>query len=194
MKISENMFGALRGYMAKDKNIPEGWIYIGNDRERYLLGQPGKNNLLVFGVNPSTATAGHDDPTIRKVRKITEAAGYDGWIMVNLYPQIAANPEDLHVKADRTLSSNNMKVLKAVSSQFQIGAVWAAWGNLIDKRFFLGEELIKILDMLDGDYEWYRWGRATKSGNPRHPLYLRQDDKLEYFPVGDYGTAWLNDV
>ena len=49
----------------------DGWIYLGNTDERYILGQPGRRNMLVFGVNPSTAVPGKDDPTIRKVRKLT---------------------------------------------------------------------------------------------------------------------------
>ena len=71
------------------------WEYIGDDEVRYVLGQPGKNNLLVIGVNPSTATPDEPDPTIKKVMKITEDNGYDGWIMVNLYPQRSTNPKGM---------------------------------------------------------------------------------------------------
>ena len=98
----------------------DGWIYLGDENERYVLGQPGIRNMLVFGVNPSTAVPGKDDPTIRKVRKITSAAEYDGWIMANLYPQIALHPEDLHKKADRKLLSKNLDVLKLLQ-QYLVG-------------------------------------------------------------------------
>ena len=188
MKLTETTIKNMRSR----KDIPDGWIYIGDDDERYVLGLPGTYNLLIFGVNPSTATPEKDDATIRKVRKIVEASGYDGWIMVNLYPQIATDPDALHDTPDKKLSSNNIKILKAISQQYKIGAALAAWGNLINKRFFLGEELIKILDVLEGDFEWYHLGKSTKSGNPRHPLYLKADEKFEYFSVRDYVTAWMN--
>ena len=91
MRIDKKMLADIPAWLNKQDDIPKGWLYLGNSEERYLLGQPGKNNLLVFGVNPSTASAGENnlDPTIRKVRKVAEAEGFDGWIMVNLYPKRA---------------------------------------------------------------------------------------------------------
>lgn len=83
MRIDEHMLADLPAWMEKRDDIPKGWLYIGDEKERYLLGQPGKYNLLVFGVNPSTASPGESnlDPTIRKVRKVAEKEGFDGWIM-----------------------------------------------------------------------------------------------------------------
>ena len=103
----------------------------------FLL-QPGKKNMLVFGVNPSTATPGDNniDPTIRKVRKLTAEDGYDGWIMVNLYPLRATDPKELPQKEDKKLLEKNIKVLKALVKTYRIDAVWAAWGNTIDTRFY----------------------------------------------------------
>ena len=39
-----------------NRNIPEGWLYIGDEKVRYALGEPGSCNLLIVGLNPSTAT------------------------------------------------------------------------------------------------------------------------------------------
>ena len=113
MKIDKKMLADIPAWMDKQDDIPKGWLYLGNSEERYLLGQPGKNNLLVFGVNPSTASAGENnlDPTIRKVRKVAEAEGFDGWIMVNLYPKRATEPSELPDEADQKLIDNNLKVL-----------------------------------------------------------------------------------
>ena len=74
MRIVERMLADLPAWMDKRDDVPKGWLYIGDEKERYLLGQPGKYNLLVFGVNPSTASPGESnlDPTIRKVRKVAE--------------------------------------------------------------------------------------------------------------------------
>ena len=59
-----------------DLTVKDGWIYLGNDKERYVLGQPGVENMLVFGVNPSTAVPGKDDHRrMRKRRLGTSDAG-----------------------------------------------------------------------------------------------------------------------
>ena len=47
-------------------NTPEGWLYIGDDKVRYALGEPGSYNLLVIGLNPSTAIPDKPDPTIKR--------------------------------------------------------------------------------------------------------------------------------
>lgn len=175
------------------QEVANGWIYLGDDKERYVLGQPGIRNMLVFGVNPSTAAPGDEniDPTIRKVRKLTAEAGYDGWIMVNLYPLRATNPDDLPEEADSELLATNLKVIKAVVRDYRIDAVWAAWGNLIDSRDYLGKALYDIQDTLTGDFQWYYRGNRTKLGHPRHPLYMKRGESFNWFPVADYAANWM---
>ena len=63
----------------------------------------------------------------------------NGWIMVNLYPPRATDPKNLPQKEDKKLLEKNIKVLKAVVKAYRIDAVWAAWGNTIDTRFYLGD-------------------------------------------------------
>ena len=192
MRIDSRIFDNMSDWMEGREDIPEGWIYLGDDTERYILGQPGKRNMLVFGVNPSTATPGDNniDPTIRKVRKLTAEGGYDGWIMVNLYPLRATDPKDLPPKEDKKMLEKNLKVLKALVKAYHIDAIWAAWGNTIDTRFYLGDALNDIQKELEGDYQWYYRGAMTKDGNPRHPLYMKNGEKYKWFPVGDYAARW----
>lgn len=65
-----------------------------------------------------------------------------------------------------------------------------AWGNIVDTRFYLGEGLEEIMNAAT-DISWYICGKLTKQGNPRHPLYLKKDEKFDWFPVFDYLAAWL---
>ena len=67
--------------------------------------------------------------------------------------------------------------------------MWAAWGNIIDTRFYLGECLEEI-ERLTTDISWYACGKLTKQGNPRHTLYMKTDEKFDWFPVFDYLAAW----
>lgn len=191
MKINDKMLENIPEWMERQDDIPTGWVYIGDDKERYILGQPGKYNLLVFGVNPSTASPGESnlDPTIRKVRKVAEKEGFDGWIMVNLYPLRETDPDKLPDKADKKLVDNNLKVIAAIEKNYAIGMVWAAWGNIIDSQFYLGDNLYDIQEAIT-DAEWYYRGKLTKAGNPRHPLYLKLEEKFNWFAVGDYAAEW----
>ena len=175
------------GMKLKEEN---GWIYLGNKEVRYVLGQPGVRNMLVIGVNPSTAIPEKDDPTIRKVRKLTALGEYDGWIMVNLYPQITSHPQELHESANKELMESNLDNLKQLQKQYRIDAVWAAWGDAIDNRSYLGEALVIIQDILDGDIQWFYRGRLTRRGNPRHPLYMKEQEDFNRFPVYDYAAYY----
>ena len=169
-----------------------GWIYMGSPEVRYVLGQPGKRNILVFGVNPSTAVPGKDDPTVRKVRKLTAAAGYDGWIMGNLYPVIASHPKELPLKAEKKILESNLKYLKQIQEKYLIDAIWAAWGDAIGCRPYLGKALVDIQEKLDGDFEWFYRGTMTRKGNPRHPLYMKEGESFTWFPVFDYATYYMD--
>ena len=68
---SERMF-------ENNPNTPKGWIYIGDDKVRYALGEPGSYNLLVIGLNPGIATPDKPDPTIKRIRKIAEKENMEG--------------------------------------------------------------------------------------------------------------------
>lgn len=191
MKLNKNILKDIPAWIEKQDDIPGGWTYIGDDEERYLLGEPGKYNLLVFGVNPSTASPGEAnlDPTIRKVRKIANKEGFDGWLMVNLYPKRATDPKELPIKPDKKLVENNLKVIEAVCNCYETGKIWAAWGNTIDDRFYLGDGLYDIQNAIKSN-QWFYRGTLTKSGNPRHPLYLKMDEEFKWFPVADYAAEW----
>lgn len=163
--------------------IPASWVYLGDDNNlRYVLGQPelwqtvkNKAPLLTIGVNPSTAKPEQLDPTIKKVIKISQEQGYNGWIMVNLHPQRATNPKNMTPLPDE-FSSNNFEVIRYTIEKLNINDVWYAWGNLIDifgKQSFLHDSYEKIDKLLKKmNIHRYHYSTLTKNGNFRHPLYV----------------------
>lgn len=62
---------------------------------RYLLEKKGKKELIVLGLNPSTADSVEPDRTMRRVMHYAEQENFDGFAMINLYPQRATKPENL---------------------------------------------------------------------------------------------------
>ena len=156
------------------------WLYKKNydNTVRYVLGTVGENPLVCFGINPSTAEPGNLDPTVRRVQLISEAEGYDSFIMFNIYPQRATDPKMLHKTADMQIVNENEMFLSKVVDGRQLN-IWAAWGNLIESRAYLPvlKERIINLPALK-NCEWLKRGSLTSKGHPRHPLYGRNDWKF----------------
>ena len=103
---------------------------------RYVLGRPGHRPLVCIGINPSTAQPGALDPTVKSVERLAASNGFDSWIMFNVYPQRATDPNDMDLVPDRALCDENLRWLAAVLAQTQ-PTMWAAWGTLIEKRAYL---------------------------------------------------------
>lgn len=165
-------------------DTPEGWIYIGDDSVRYVLGQPGKCNLVIVGLNPSTATPLEPDLTITKVKKIAELENLDGWIMINLYPARETKPKNLPQEADEKLISENLDKIAWLSKNVKIGKIYAAWGRNIEEHRYLIEQCQKITDIMSEDL-WYTKG-LTKMGHPRHPSRIGYQEKMKKFQVKKY--------
>ena len=81
---------------SKDYDITK-WLYAPNfySEYRYILGTRGQKPLICIGINPSTARPGDLDPTLKSVERLANANGFDSWIMFNVYPQRATDPNDL---------------------------------------------------------------------------------------------------
>ena len=69
--------------------MSDNWLYKKNrdNSARYILGEAGRKPLVCVGINPSTAEPNNLDRTLTNVRRFSELNGYDGWLMLNVYPQ-----------------------------------------------------------------------------------------------------------
>ena len=165
-------------------------VYIGDDKVRFMLGEVGTNTIICFGINPSTANDIKDDPTISKIRKIASENNCDGWIMLNLYPQRATNPNDMHLKADRELILKNCYVIRSVFNAYHNALTLAAWGNAIEKRKYL-KECLKEIVAVDSDRKWMCRGKLTVKGNPRHQLYVANNTELNCLYFNSDGKSFI---
>lgn len=136
-------------------------------------------------MNPSTAAPDALDPTLRVVDAVARANGFDGFVMLNLYPLRCTRPDDLPREADLDLLARN---LQHVAAAVAPGAtVWAAWGALIEKRPYLAPALRELVaGSALGDATWVARGRRSRAGHPHHPLYVRKDAPLERFDIRGY--------
>ena len=167
----------------------EKWLYVPNSYSeyRYILGSRGKKPLICIGINPSTAAPDALDPTLQSVNRIALSNGYDSFLMFNVYAQRATRPDDMEKNMNPLLHEENRKAFRYLLSLSPQPAVWAAWGNIIEKRDYLTECMRDFL--ADGKAvgaKWYTAGPLLKSGHPHHPLYLKRDTKLLDFDIEAY--------
>lgn len=136
--------------------------------------------LRVIGLNPSTADAMKDDPTV--ARCVKRAADYcgglghsGGLVMQNLFGLRSTDPSGLLAVAD-PVGPHCTQMLLDVGEP--IGATLVAWGSggsgalqrLVKDRV---EQVVEVLGS-----ELYCLG-TTADGSPRHPLYLSYDVTIQ---------------
>lgn len=165
------------------------WLYVPNtySEYRYILGTRGRKPLICVGINPSTAAPDALDPTLQSAQRIALANGYDSFLMFNVYAQRATRPDDMERTLNRDLHEENRKAFRYLLSLSERPAVWAAWGNIIEKRDYLMDCMRDFAaDGQAAGARWFTAGPPLKSGHPHHPLYLRRDTPLLDFDILAY--------
>jgi hypothetical protein len=174
--------------------IQKEWLYE-NDNEnsiRYILGTKGTNPLICFGINPSTAEPENLDNTLKSVERLSINNGFDSWIMLNVYPQRATDPNGIHLDFDSLIHKKNLSFIKGLLSEFNNPIIWAAWGTLIEKRPFLMKCLEDIYQLtLNQNCNWVTFGNKSAKGHPHHPLYLSSTTRPEPFKIDDYVKKYV---
>jgi hypothetical protein len=159
---------------------------VSNDA-RFVIGTVGNNPLVCFGVNPSTATPALLDSTMRIVSNLVRPP-FDSYLMFNLYPQRAKNPDAMHPIYDADLKAENeWHIAKRIAGRPLV--IYAAWGDLINKREYLPDMLLDILKIPElRDCSWVTRKR-TASGNPHHPLRVSRSEPFAPLDISAYAQS-----
>lgn len=142
--------------------------------------------LAFIGINPSTAHPNDLDNTVTRVQRFCVDNGYDGWIMLNVYPQRATDPDDMHAQVDQAIHNENCVQIRKFMREIGELDVCAAWGIEIDRRPFLVNCLSDVAEAIGFDKRWLHLSALTKDNHPRHPLYLRADAAFSEFDIRNY--------
>ncbi|MGY6554246.1 MAG: DUF1643 domain-containing protein [Wenzhouxiangella sp.] len=118
--------------------------------------------VMIIGLNPSTADARQDDPTIRRCIGFARDWDYGGLVVTNLFAFRATYPADLKAAADPVGPRNDAWIRRMTG---QVDAVVAAWGN--DGVWL--ERSAQVRRMLDGRLSCLK---LNAGGEPAHSLYL----------------------
>jgi hypothetical protein len=125
-------------------------------------------------LNPSTADATVNDPTIRRCLSFAERDSFTDVTVVNLFAFRATNPSMLKIVEDPIGPENDRYIEKEVEAhRFGQHKIVAAWGAHPSAK-----ERASDIHRWFGPFECLG---VTKGGAPRHPLYVHGDQKFELY-------------
>ena len=137
-------------------------VFSPDRRYRYRLGRrwAGSASVTFVMLNPSTADAEVDDPTIRRCIDFARRWGYGGLEVVNLYAFRATRPADLW-RAEDPVGPDNDDHLRAVFARSAM--IIAAWGveaaaDRVEQVLAFAPPMLALA--------------LSRAGHPRHPLYV----------------------
>ena len=145
---------------------------------RYWLSRTWDRSLGVMPfvmLNPSTADADIDDPTIRRCMGFARREGFGGINVMNLYALRSTDPKKLFSGEYSPYGEDNFKWQQALLES-SVPFVVCAWGA--NANFSVAEAFRKRAKALRKPLMCLG---STKAGFPRHPLYVRADQPLEPF-------------
>lgn len=134
-------------------------------------------------LNPSTATATVDDPTIRRVVCFSRDWGFGSVDVVNLFAQRATHPGELRESPAPVGPGNDEAIVSAVSSADVVMAAWGNHGRLPNPVTGLSRAG-EVLELIGNGVVPLRCLGATRQHQPRHPLYMPAVSRPVEFPAG----------
>ena len=129
--------------------------------------------LVFILLNPSTADASQDDPTIGRCIGFAKRWGFGGIVVLNLYAYRATKPRDMLAADDPVGPENNRVITEVATGQ----TVVAAWGTNARR-----ERVTEVLALLPATTRLLAL-EVTKFGHPRHPLYVHGEAQPVPWPA-----------
>lgn len=130
--------------------------------------------IMVFCMlNPSTADASTDDPTIRRCLGFAKREHHGGIIVINVFALRATNPKELLTTEDPCGPENTIYLQNARSRL--LSTLVVAWGKPVGGVRLLPQYNLAKIILLDQKAKCLG---MNKDGSPKHPLYLKNDQPL----------------
>jgi hypothetical protein len=157
-------------------DVQRGAIFDATGNYRYTLWRSwrkqGKRVAFIM-LNPSTADALKDDPTIRRCMAFAQVWGYASVEVVNLFAYRTPHPSNLKEVDDPIGTDNDAYLLQASQRSHTLIYAWGNWGSLLERDRQV-QDLLQGLDI--------GCLGVNRNGQPRHPLYLPRTTRIISFP------------
>lgn len=132
-----------------------------------------KPMIAFIGLNPSTADESEDDNTIRKCVKFARRDGFGSLCMINLFAFRATQPADMKRHGMPIGRDNDRTILETVNLCNRVVACWGNPGSWMSRDK-------AVCKMLEKHGVALYCLEVTKSGQPKHPLYIK--DSQAFMP------------
>jgi hypothetical protein len=142
-----------------------------DSENREVISGGGKRILFIM-LNPSTADAEKNDPTVKRCVDYAHKWGYGSIEVANLFAYRATNPKDL-LKVDDPVGPHNLCMIETAVSRANM--VVGAWGTAGVPSFYVAT-VWRVLEIVTKQRDLYALS-ITKDGFPGHPLYQKADVK-----------------
>lgn len=153
------------------------WLTREWSRRPSLNGTMPENFILWIGLNPSTADASFNDPTINREMDFSMLWDADALVKCNVMDWRATKPEMLRAPGVVPCSKINVPFIRDTAKLAQ--RIVCGWGNIHEH---LKSHAIEVESALRADgHELWCLG-VNKGGTPRHPLYVPAIAPLIPFP------------
>jgi len=157
-------------------------VFDSSEAYRYYLSRQWNTNkpLIACMLNPSTADAFKNDPTVQIIENLAKSMSCGGFIVINFAALRATDPKDMLSSNDPFGEYNHYIVNKTMS---QVVNRWRtkpdvllAYGNNVEK-LPTGIHEANNINRICAKYGRLKCLKITKKGFPQHPLYLSRDIK-----------------
>lgn len=158
-----------------DLSLPSGATFSGCRRYRHVLWRswaPKDGAVAFIGLNPSTADAARDDPTIRRCAGFARDWGFGALVMVNLFDVRATDPAVMKRRTAPLSRVNDAVLLASARRATLVVAAWGAHGTHRDRA-------TEVRALLRAAGIEPRCFGTTAAGEPLHPLYQRRERRAD---------------
>ena len=121
--------------------------------------------VLWLMLNPSTADATQNDPTVERCERRARAAGYGQLLVANIFALRSTDPKALY-QHDSPVGAENDWYIERMAEQAQL--VICGWGNHGRYR----RRGVNVMRTLQATGYKPHALRMTKARQPNHPLYV----------------------
>lgn len=146
-------------------------VFSEDEKYRYALGrvwnEGGKGRCVFCMLNPSTADAMIEDPTVRRCMLFARRWGFRELHVINIFALRSTDPDRLREPGDPIGPENDEYIRRIGYEADLIVAAWGVHGSIMGRGRDVQTRLL-------GQRELHCLG-VTGDGNPRHPLYIRGD-------------------